>query len=153
MGIIKHGLTGHPLYSKWMDMKNRCYCKSVNCYKNWGGRGIKVCEQWKNDFQAFYDWSMGSGWKPGLTLEREEVDGNYCPENCVWIPHREQAWNKQDTFWVDVFGETLCLRVAVEKYSVVDYKVVWQRITRDGWDIETALTKPLRKSVNGKYLK
>lgn len=94
-----HGLTNksNGLYSIWNGMKRRCYCKKSPDYPDYGGRGITVCGEWLHDFQAFYDWSMKNGHKKGLSIERKDVNGNYCPENCCWIPLKDQAKNKRNT--------------------------------------------------------
>lgn len=94
-----HGLTNksNGLYSIWSGMKRRCYYKKSPDYPDYGGRGITVCHEWKEDFQAFYDWSMANGYKKGLSIERKDVNGDYCPENCCWISLIDQAKNKRNT--------------------------------------------------------
>ena len=76
-------LQTRPLYGTWRGMKERCYRKNHRSYPNYGGRGIKVCSRWKNDYQAFED-DLLTTYKEGLTLDRENNDGNYEPENCRW---------------------------------------------------------------------
>lgn len=81
----KHGLTNHPLRATLKDMKSRCYNKNCHAYKYYGARGIKVCDDWKNDLQSFYDWAIKAGWEKGLTIDRIDNDGDYTPDNCQFI--------------------------------------------------------------------
>ena len=83
------------IYRTWSAMKGRCYNSNRPNYKGYGGRGITVCEEWKNNFMAFYTWAMASGYQEHLTIERINNDGNYEPSNCTWITMGEQSRNKR----------------------------------------------------------
>lgn len=96
----KHGMYKHPLTAILGAMIQRCTNESHPKYKNYGARGISVCKEWSENYKAFFDWAFSSGYKKGLTIERIDVNGNYCPENCRWIPNREQYWNKQNTVFI-----------------------------------------------------
>lgn len=82
-------------WNSWRAMKQRCYNKSNNRYKYYGGRGIVICDEWKNDFNKFQDWSVKHGYADNLTIDRIDPDGNYEPSNCRWVTPFEQASNKR----------------------------------------------------------
>lgn len=86
---VKHGLSGHPLYTRWRGIKHRCYNPKHRRYKYYGGKGITMCKEWVNDFKAFYDWSMSNGYSKELEIDRKEVDKGYSPENCRYITKTE----------------------------------------------------------------
>lgn len=91
-GDILHSLSTHPLYIRWVGMRNRVKDPlKQNSYLN---KGIIVCDDWKNNFMSFYNWSIQNGFDPNLELDRIDNDGNYCPENCRWITHIENCHNR-----------------------------------------------------------
>ena len=92
---MTHGLKGTRLYRIWIDMKGRCYNPKATCHKDYGGRGITVCDEWKDNFQAFYDWAMPNGYRDDLSIDRIDVNGNYEPSNCRWATASEQQKNKR----------------------------------------------------------
>ena len=102
----KHGMSHKDrIYGLWLNMKDRCYNKNNNHYNSYGGRGITICDEWKGNFQAFYDWCMSHGYKEeiresgrnNLTIDRKDVNGNYEPSNCRFITNKENCLNKRDT--------------------------------------------------------
>ena len=138
----KHGKTKTRLYSIHHSMKQRCYNKNNTRYKNYGQRGIIVCNEWlgENGFINFYNWATNNGYKYNLTIERIDINGNYCPENCTWISAQEQANNKTNNIYVELNGERLTLFSFCKKYNY-NYDLVQKRISRWGWDLERALTQ------------
>lgn len=133
----KHGLCGTRLYKTWKSIKQRCYRpKDVN-YKNYGGRGITMCNEWKRDPQAFYDWAMSHGYNNTLTIDRIDVNGNYEPNNCRWSTVKQQARNRRSNKYYTINGETRCLSEWCEIYNL-SYKAVCSRLYH-GYSIEQAL--------------
>lgn len=90
-----HGMTNTRLYDTWRAMKARCYNPANPNYKYYGGRGITICDEWKNDFPKFHDWAMSHGYAEDLTIDRINNDGNYEPSNCRWATTAEQNKNKR----------------------------------------------------------
>lgn len=93
---LTHRMTGTRIYRIWKSMRVRCNNPKHKSYKNYGGRGIKICPEW-NDFQTFYEWSMLHGYEDNLTIDRIDVNGNYEPKNCRWITKYDQNLNRRNT--------------------------------------------------------
>ena len=86
----------HPLYSVRHDMKQRCYNPNAQKYKRYGERGIKICDEWLSSFKAFENWCLDNGWQKGLTIDRIDNDGDYCPDNCQFITRSENSKRKSE---------------------------------------------------------
>ena len=148
-----HNMSHTPLYRVWNGMKQRCNNPNTPSYKNYGGRGITVCDEWNNSFDAFYEWAS-KGYAENLTLERIDNEIGYCPENCRWIPKSEQAKNRRSVLKLQHNGETHSL-AEWSKLLNVDYKLVHNRICKLGWTFEKAISVPCdinkrnRKDSNG----
>lgn len=107
-------------------MKSRCYNKNNNKYKNYGGRGISVCNDWRNDFSKFFSWAKNNGYKKGLTIDRIDVNGNYCPENCRWVDYKQQARNKTTNIKIMFQGKLTGMSEVAEILGVKYSRFVWR---------------------------
>lgn len=132
------------LYVIWINMKGRCFNQSRPDYKYYGERGITVCDDWKNSFQDFKNWAMSSGYNDNLTIDRIDVNGNYCPENCRWIPFSEQRENTRQTRKITINGETKTIKSWCRQYGI-SYDMVIMRIHRGMDDVSALLTPRERK--------
>lgn len=109
-----HGMTNTRIFRTWVGMKHRCE-DSKN--EHYGARGIKVCDEWTNDFMSFYNWSMENGYNDSLTIERIDVNGNYEPSNCKWATIKEQNSNKTNKRLIEFNGKTLSLPSGQKKQA------------------------------------
>ena len=100
----KHGLTNTRIYREWRTMKERCYRPTHEYYDYYGGKGIRVCEEWKNNFNNFYEWAINNGYQNDLTIDRKDNSKDYCPENCRWVTFKEQANNRTNNIVVNYNG-------------------------------------------------
>lgn len=141
--IRTHGMTDTRLYYVWRQMKDRCYRPKNSHYYCYGAKNIAVCDEWRSDFKTFYDWAMSHGYEEGLTLDRIDNDGNYCPENCRWVPYIKQMQNTSRNVYLTYDGRTLC----VSEWSRIMNinKATLESRIKKGWDLERALTTPPRK--------
>lgn len=117
-----HKLTYHPVYPRWNAMVNRCNNPKDQAYKNYGGRGIKVCEEWL-DVRNFVGWAEKNGFEEHLTIERLDVNGNYEPSNCEWLPAEVQHYNKRTSVYHTYNGETLTTMQWQKRYDIPIHEV------------------------------
>jgi hypothetical protein len=111
--MVKHHLSGTRVYQIRKGMLKRCFNKNHKSYADYGGRGVSVCDEWANAKDGavnFYNWAMNNGYQDGLTIDRIDTNGNYCPDNCRWVTRQTQSWNtrppKNKTGFVGVhFGK------------------------------------------------
>ena len=145
---LTHGLTQGgripPEYSVWRDMKRRCLDPANEGYKNYGGRGISVCRRWM-DFGRFYE-DMGLRPSPKHTLEREDTNGNYTPENCRWATWIEQANNKRNNYLITYKKRTQTLAQWARETGL-EACTILQRLEVRFWSEEKALTTPVKKTA------
>lgn len=134
----RHRMSKSRLYSIWCNMKARCFNPKSIEYSSYGGRGIVVCEEWK-DFGNFLAWSISNGYKDSLTIDRIDVNGPYSPSNCRWVTMSEQSLNRRNSHFITAFGETL----TIKEWSVktgLKYDTIERRINRYGWSSEDAVS-------------
>ena len=139
-----HGKQPARLYRIWSNMKNRCTNPNADNYSFYGGRGIKVCDEWRDDFIPFRDWAMANGYAVNLTLDRIDNDGNYEPSNCRWETHLHQCNNTRRNHLITFRGET---HTIAEWSRIVGMNVdtLERRINGYRWSIEKALTTSVRR--------
>lgn len=126
----------------WDSMKKRCCNPNEPAYKNYGGRGIKVCNEWLNSFFAFREWATENGYSDDLSIDRIDVNGNYCPENCRWVDAKTQCNNRRNNHAITFMGETHTIS-EWSKITGIHQDVILYRI-KAGWDVERALTEKVR---------
>jgi hypothetical protein len=138
-----HGKTGTPLYAVWKSMNHRCYLPSDTNYQKYGQRGIAVCDEWRESFQAFYDHVsvLDHFGEDGYSLDRIDNEMSYQPGNVRWATRHEQSVNKRSTHLITREGKTLALKEWCQLLDT-NYNVVYQRIFKLKWPIERALTAP-----------
>jgi len=137
----KHGGSFTKLYALWISIKNRCSNSNIEHYKYYGGRGIKVCDEWLNDFPAFRDWALANGYSEGLEIDRENNDGNYEPGNCRFIKHIDNSNNRRNKTRITAFGDTKTITEwSNDPRCNVPFGTLYQRL-KNGWDAELAISK------------
>jgi len=140
-GMNRRGET-HPVYVVWKSMLQRCENPNASYYKNYGGRGITVCDEW-HDVRAFIDWASANGWRKGLSIDRIDNNGNYEPGNCRWTMRKEQQRNKRNNRLITFNSKTQTMVQWAEEVNV-SARTLSSRINRYHWPIERALTEPIR---------
>lgn len=116
--MTKHGGTGTRLYTIWQRMKDRCTNQNADHYHVYGGRGIRVCDEWSRSFEAFQAWAMANGYRDDLTIDRIDNDGDYTPENCRWATRRAQSQNTRQNVYVMYRGELLTIAEAARRSGI-----------------------------------
>ena len=134
-----YGFSKSRIYRIWGSMVARCKYKNRRTWKDYGGRGITVCDEWQNS-AAFYEWALKSGYHDGLTIERIDVNKGYCPENCKWIPMEEQALNTRNSSKIMYKGKLMNLCQYADLIVVSRFTVYGRR--NHGWTDEEILSIP-----------
>jgi hypothetical protein len=139
---FKHGNCYTRIYRIWAGMKDRCNNPKNDNYHNYGGRGITICENWENHFDNFYNWSISNGYEDNLSIERIDVNGNYCPQNCKWATIKEQNNNTRRSILITYNGETKTLK----EWSCclnLSYGTIYSRY-KNGYTVEEIFNIPVR---------
>lgn len=144
---ITHGGCGTRLYRIWLAIKKRCYNENSANYNNYGGRGISMCEAWKNSFEPFHDWAVENGYSDDLSIDRVDVNGNYEPSNCRWATTEEQANNRTDNHRITYNGKTQTISRWAEELGFSHY-TIRSRLNQLGWTVEEALSTPVGQPRN-----
>lgn len=133
----------HLLYGVFRQMQSRCYDSSSQYYKNYGGRGIRVCNEWLGDngLDNFREWAINNGYRKGLTIDRIDNDRDYSPNNCRWVDMKTQSNNKRNNVCFEMNGTTKTLTQWCEEYNV-PFARTEARLMKMGWSLEEALTIP-----------
>ena len=124
-------------------MKQRCQNKNNPKYKNYGAKGICVCEEWKNNFQAFKQWAKENGYEKDLTIERKNINKDYCPENCTWISLKEQSKNRSNNHQITYNGKTMILQDWANEVGISSTTI--RKRLKSGWTVKDALFTPVEK--------
>ena len=140
-----HKQSDSRIYGIYKHIKHRCYLTTDKDYINYGKRGIIMCDEWKNNFQAFYDWAMSNGYTDELTIDRIDVNGNYEPSNCRWVTKEIQNKNTRRNINITYKGETHNVR---EWSSILNINIntLYDRLRR-GWSGEKTLSTPIKHQV------
>lgn len=130
------------LYKKYYHIKSRCYNKNDKRYSRYGGRGIKMCEEWLKSYEAFEKWSLANGYEDGLTIHRINNDGDYSPDNCAFITLSENSKHRETTRYFTHNGKTQSLTDWCKELGL-NYRTVLCRI-RSGWSFEKSISVPVK---------
>lgn len=129
--LTKHGLYKHPLYSLWQGIRRRCNDQKGRNYNSYGAIGVKVCEEWENDFMSFYNWALSKGWQKGLEIDKD-IKGNgklYSPDTCCCVTHLENSRHRKCSLRYDYNGKNLSLKEISEQIGI-SYGTLNSRVQR-----------------------
>lgn len=134
------------IYSIYDGMRKRCYNINNDNYKYYGAKGTIICDEWLNDFMKFYHWSIENNYKTDLTIDRIDTYGNYEPDNCRWATTEVQSYNKTNTIYLEIDGESKTV-LEWEKISGLSYSVLWQRYNKDGINTKEEMLRPSKENI------
>lgn len=135
----KHGLSHHKTYIILKSIKQRCFNPNNKDYKNYGGRGITLCDEWSRDCLSFYNWSITNGWEDGKSIDRIDNDKGYNPENCRWVDMKVQANNHRRNTLIEYDGKKMTLQQWSD-LTGIDRNTIKTRLNL-GWTIKSSLTE------------
>lgn len=124
--VPSHNGRRTKLYRTWCAMKERCYNKHNKSYKNYGEKGICVCEEWKNDFAVFKEWALNNGYREGLTIDRIDFNKEYSPSNCRWVDTKTQNRNYSRNIFLEFNGKKMCLVDLSELIPIKYGTLLWR---------------------------
>lgn len=137
----KHGLCHTRIYKIYKNIIQRCENPRRDHYKNYGGRGIKICEEWRNNPLSFYKWAVSNGYQDWLTIDRIDVNGDYCPENCRWVDRKTQANNKRTNKCIFYKSERYTIAEFAEKFNI-NKNTIQCRLKNKPDNIENLISPP-----------
>lgn len=156
-GTYKNGWRTHGLWSKnkrlckiWNCMLDRCYNENNEHYKHYGQRGIIVCDEWKNSFESFVNWAIENRYAENLTIDRIDVNGNYCPENCRWVTMAEQANNKRTNIFITYNGKTQNIAQWSKELNIK--RGCLEQRYHKGWNVEDIFNPIIGFSKNRTFI-
>lgn len=147
MRALRHGMTDTKPYKAWKNMKSRCLNERATYYEDYGGRGIQICDRWKNSFDAFWA-DMKPTYMQELLIGRKDVNGDYSPENCLWTDRNSQCRNRRSNRLVETPSGTVTIQELAE-ISGINYHTLIKRVNR-GWAYDLLLEPPVKKTQGGK---
>ena len=150
----KHGYAHEKLYALYRGIITRCNNPNHGDYQNYGAKGIAMCGEWKNDYQAFRDWAYANGYNEEIlpngrskwTIDRIDVNGNYEPSNCRWITIQEQACNRRSNYPIEFNGKKQTIAEWARELGIT-YMTLHDRILKFGWSAKRALTEQVKRTV------
>lgn len=142
-----HGKSKTDLYKVWRAIRNRCFNSKTKDYKNYGDRGISLCEGWANSFENFYEWSINNGYEKGLTIDRIDNNENYRPTNCRWVERKVQNNNRRNNHFIEIDGVTKTLAEWSE-CTGINRKTIQSRIAY-GWEGKDLILPTKGRGANG----
>lgn len=142
----KHGETKTRLFKIWCGIHERCERIKHSYFKDYGGRGIKVCEEW-SEYLPFAEWAKSSGYADNLSIDRIDVNGNYEPHNCRWVTEKEQHNNTRKNRIVEYMGKRYTLTQLAEEVGIK--KTTLKERLNNGWSVDDAVNRPVRLRTKG----
>lgn len=134
--LTKHGMSDTRIDIIYRGMKQRCYDHNAENYHSYGGRGVKICDEWLNDKRTFFDWAEHNGYSDSLSIDRIDVNGNYTPDNCRWVTQKKQSNNRRNNTAVEYNGVSKTIAEWSSELGV-PYQTIYSRL-RAGWSVEDA---------------
>lgn len=143
--LITHGATKTRLFKIWSNMIARCYKPYHKSFKDYGGRGISICDEWLHSFAKFQGWAIANKYADNLSIDRINVNGNYEPSNCQWLTMKEQGQNRRTSRIITINNCSKTLSEWADKYGIIPETIA--RRIKAGWSEEKAITTPAIKNA------